>query len=154
MQSIMDNPATLYKLFCVCTVAVYFIFSEDTHLIGFPLNLFGGLLFICGAKVAFQTERDFQCSKIPSRYDTPPPVLCIDGWFQYTRNPMYLGMAIALLGLAILLPSYYNFAFPLIFGFISRWHFIRHEEIVLKKTFDKDYETYCAQVNRWAGRVY
>lgn len=72
-----------------------------------------------------------------------------DGIYQYTRNPMYLGMAIFLLGFGIFLNSIY--AISLVLGFISYMTLfqIKPEEVALKKVFGKDFQKYQNQTRRW-----
>ena len=66
-----------------------------------------------------------------------------DGVYRVTRNPMYLGLVLILLGLAVFLAS------PWAFGaFITRFQ-IRPEERVLAERFGAAYTEYCARVRRW-----
>lgn len=71
------------------------------------------------------------------------------GVYGVTRNPMYLGLALILLGLAVYLASPWAFLGPVGFiAFITRFQ-IRPEERALTARFGATYTAYCARVRRW-----
>lgn len=72
-----------------------------------------------------------------------------DGIYQYTRNPMYLGMAIFLIGFGIFLNSVYAIILVLAFiGYMTLFQ-IKPEEAALKKVFGKEFQKYQEQTRRW-----
>lgn len=75
--------------------------------------------------------------------------LVVRGIYHYTRNPMYLGMAMAYLGLALGLASMGALAlFPLLIAVI-RTQVIAREEHYLETRFGEEYRAYKASVRRW-----
>ena len=75
--------------------------------------------------------------------------LVTDGFYRYTRNPMYMGMFLMLLGGAILMGSIGALLpVPLFIGVI-RNHFVLAEERFLAAAFSQQYLDYQAQVRRW-----
>ena len=71
------------------------------------------------------------------------------GIYRFTRNPMYLGMAIAYLGLAIGSASPSALVlFPVLVAVIHT-QVIAREERYLETRFGEDYRAYKAQVRRW-----
>jgi protein-S-isoprenylcysteine O-methyltransferase Ste14 len=74
------------------------------------------------------------------------------GVYAWTRNPMYLGLAILLLGWAIKLGSLTPLVVALLFPPLIQRVQIRPEGHALRIRFGKDYEQYCRRVNRWFGR--
>ena len=78
--------------------------------------------------------------------------LVTSGVFAWTRNPMYLGLFLLLLGWAIKLGTLSPFAGPLLFLALIQHVQIRPEEQALRLRFGSDYERYCQRVNRWWGR--
>ena len=78
--------------------------------------------------------------------------LVTSGIYAWTRNPMYLGLATLLLGWAIGLGTLSPFAGPLLFIPMIQLIQILPEEQALRARFGRDYEQYCARVNRWLGR--
>jgi protein-S-isoprenylcysteine O-methyltransferase Ste14 len=75
--------------------------------------------------------------------------LVTTGIYQYTRNPMYLGLATLLLAWAIYLAVPWAFLGPAAFVlFITRFQ-IMPEERVLKSKFGSPYAAYQNRVRRW-----
>ena len=71
------------------------------------------------------------------------------GLYRFSRNPMYLGMVIVLLGVALFLQSIGGLlSVPLAVLLIGRF-VIAREEPYLLATFGRDYESYCNRVRRW-----
>jgi len=81
-------------------------------------------------------------------YKTPSKLVRY-GLFKFTRNPTYLGMALTLIGVAILLGSITSFVFPIIFIILTDWLVIPVEEKNLEKKFGKKYIEYKMRVRRW-----
>lgn len=76
-------------------------------------------------------------------------VLLSSGLFAKSRNPIYLGMVIILLGAAIMFADITAFLGVLLFvRYITRYQ-IEPEEACLIETFPTDFPRYCEQVRRW-----
>lgn len=71
------------------------------------------------------------------------------GIYRFTRNPMYLGFLLALIGLAVFLGNWISALFPLIFvAYMNRFQ-ISPEERALRARFGVPYEAYLRSVRRW-----
>ena len=71
------------------------------------------------------------------------------GVYRLTRNPMYLGLALILLGLAVYLASPWALLGPLVFAaYITRFQIVP-EERALQARFGTAYTAYRARVRRW-----
>jgi len=79
-------------------------------------------------------------------------VLVTRGVYAWTRNPMYLGLTTALTGWAVSLGGLSAFTGPLLFAPLIVRVQILPEERALRARFGREYEDYCARVNRWLGR--
>lgn len=78
-----------------------------------------------------------------------PTALIEDGAFARTRNPMYLGFALLLAGMAIGIGTLSVWLAPMCFVLVcDRWY-IRYEERRMERVFGSDYLTYRARVRRW-----
>jgi protein-S-isoprenylcysteine O-methyltransferase Ste14 len=88
----------------------------------------------------------------PHRPETTT-TLVTSGVYAWTRNPMYLGLSILLLGWSIKLGALSPFAGPLLFIPLIQRVQIRPEEHALRVRFGKDFDEYCHRVNRWFGRT-
>ena len=78
-----------------------------------------------------------------------PDVLVTDGWFRLSRNPMYLGFVLALLGVATLLGAVVPFAVVLLFWVLTDRWYIAFEERAMRRRFGDAYEAYARRVRRW-----
>jgi protein-S-isoprenylcysteine O-methyltransferase Ste14 len=75
--------------------------------------------------------------------------LVTDGVYRFTRNPMYVGLAVVLLAWALFVSSPLAFLGPLVFIlYITRFQIIP-EERVLSAMFGTAYSEYQAKVRRW-----
>jgi hypothetical protein len=80
--------------------------------------------------------------------DVPPVRMVDQGIYAYTRNPMYLGHLIFMLGLAITFHSLFALALLVfhVFWFQAR---VYEDEERLKARFGAPYLDYMARVKRW-----
>lgn len=75
--------------------------------------------------------------------------LVVTGIYNYTRNPMYLGMAVMLLGWTIILGHPGGLVGAALFiAYIDRFQ-IRPEERALQALFGDAFTAYRARVRRW-----
>lgn len=75
--------------------------------------------------------------------------LVVTGPFRISRNPIYLGFALMLVGLALSLASSAPFAVMAVWVFTMNQLFIQPEEARLAETFGADYAAYAQRVRRW-----
>jgi len=79
----------------------------------------------------------------------PTKRLVITGLYKFSRNPMYVGVTMILIGEAIFFQSL-NLWIYLLFVFIAFNVFILlHEEPRLRKDFGEEYKRYCEKARRW-----
>lgn len=75
--------------------------------------------------------------------------LVASGPFGVTRNPMYLGILIALLGLAVVLGTVAGFVAALAFFFFVNFISIPYEEEKMERRFGEEFRAYKKRVRRW-----
>ena len=71
------------------------------------------------------------------------------GLYSYTRNPMYLGMALVALGLAIILHSVMGILLVPVAMAVVGGTVIDREEAYLEGKFGEPYRAYLTRVRRW-----
>jgi protein-S-isoprenylcysteine O-methyltransferase Ste14 len=76
-------------------------------------------------------------------------VILETGPFAWSRNPLYVGMLVLYLGLALLLPSVWALALWPVAVVLVDWGAIRPEERFLRERFGPAYEEYAGRVRRW-----
>jgi protein-S-isoprenylcysteine O-methyltransferase Ste14 len=75
--------------------------------------------------------------------------LVVSGVYRFSRNPMYVGILLVLLGWAILLSNVLALAIvPAFVLYMNRFQ-IGPEETVLARMFGGEYVTYRSRVRRW-----
>ncbi len=75
--------------------------------------------------------------------------LVVSGLYKISRNPMYVGMLIMLLGFAVWLGSLTPFLVLPLFYFVITQMQIKPEEKFLLEKFGTQYQTYKESVRRW-----
>ncbi|MCX8516021.1 MAG: isoprenylcysteine carboxylmethyltransferase family protein [Alphaproteobacteria bacterium] len=75
--------------------------------------------------------------------------LVTEGIFAVSRNPMYLGLTLILLGAGLLFCSWLSISLPLFFMLYITQFQIKPEEIILAQKFGRDYYHYRRRVRRW-----
>ena len=75
--------------------------------------------------------------------------LVVTGIFQYSRNPMYLGMSFILLGLTLKFNLIGGLIFTGLFMLFITIFQIKPEESAMEKLFDQEWKDYVCNVRRW-----
>lgn len=140
-------------IWLVCVVRV-FIPEFDGYLILFePLNgwpgvMFGNVLlsagFILTMFVHFNMASLWRSGIDPSG----PKELKTTGLYEYSRNPMYLGVAAAQIGFFLALPSLFSLVCLLV-GLTALYRQTVIEEKHLTQSFSEEYLQYKQLVPRW-----
>ncbi len=139
-------PHYLLVLSLCMLVTWYFGESSPQTL---PLIIIGLGLIGLGFLLAFNSIARFIRAKTGVVPFSESTILIKEGFYKYTRNPMYVGMNSFLLGLMLILNNPLNVIFLVIFFFIVRNMFVFKEEVQMEDTFGEDYLTYKGKVRRW-----
>jgi protein-S-isoprenylcysteine O-methyltransferase Ste14 len=131
----------------LCMLATWFF--GETPPQTFPFILIGLSLIGFGFLLAFNSISRFIKAKTGVVPFSKSTSLITEGFYKYTRNPMYVGMNSFLLGLLIILNNPINFIFLFIFFFIVRNLFVIKEEVQMLETFEEEYIAYKNKVRRW-----
>lgn len=114
------------------------------------LRFFGLAPLLVGFGIYLWCAYDFAAKGrgTPAPID-PPKQLVRSGLYRLTRNPMYVGIMLILLGEAICFASaaLYFYAAAVFLGFNG--FIIFYEEPTLRRLFGESYSHYCAEVPRW-----
>ncbi|WP_108512293.1 methyltransferase family protein [Bradyrhizobium algeriense] len=86
-------------------------------------------------------------SNVPT--NLPTTTIVETGPYRFTRNPIYLGMVLGLIGLAIAFNSLWLLMTLVPFALVIRYGVIAREEAYLKRKFGDVYRRYRARVRRW-----
>jgi len=87
----------------------------------------GSVVFICGISMTFYSFYLFKKNKTPILPGQRPTFVVMAGPYKFTRNPMYLGVTIGLLGISIYIGNLLSLLSPLIFFLIMNYYFVPRE---------------------------
>ena len=107
-------------------------------------------LWLIGAVILLWSFWNFlaQGRGTPAPID-PPKELVAVGFYRYTRNPMYVGVLLVILG-HVLWFGFWNLLIYVVVIFLAFNTFVAYyEEPTLRKKFGAAYEDYCSRVPRW-----
>ena len=79
----------------------------------------------------------------------PTTAIVEAGPYRFTRNPIYLGMFLGLVGLAIGFDSLWLLATLVPFALVIRYGVVAREEAYLERKFGDAYRHYRTRVRRW-----
>ena len=114
-----------------------------------PWNYFGIFPILIGIGLAIwahQLFRNAGTDVVPFRNIS---AFVVAGPYHFTRNPMYLGMTLVLLGAAIQLGVMTPFLIIPIFMAVITTLFIRREENLMETKFGAVYLDYKHRIRRW-----
>jgi protein-S-isoprenylcysteine O-methyltransferase Ste14 len=130
----------------------YLMGSFPTPAFG-PLPALGLIVIVFGACIYFRCAWEFAVRGL----GTPAPIaptkfLVVSGMHRYVRNPMYLGVALVILGEAGLFRAPHLAEYAIVMLLIAHLFVIVYEEPTLHRQFGESYDQYRRTVPRWMPR--
>jgi len=141
-------PPTYFAT-CLIIAAVLHYLLPIKQIIYYPINLLGFLFFVIGGILNIWTDQLFKKNKTTVKPGEKPSVLIQTGPFKISRNPMYLGMSILLIGIGFILGSVSSFIGVFLFVATMEIAFITQEERFMQEQFGEEYLAYKKKVGRW-----
>jgi protein-S-isoprenylcysteine O-methyltransferase Ste14 len=86
-------------------------------------------------------------SNVPT--SRPTTTIVASGPYGFTRNPIYVGMILGLIGLAIAFDDLWLLIALVPFALVIRYGVVAREEAYLERKFGAAYRDYCSRVRRW-----
>ncbi len=109
----------------------------------------GGAFVLAGLLASFTGAGLFLRNRTAIIPFKPATYLVTSGVYRWTRNPMYLGMALTYAGLAFLLNSLPALVLLLVVIAIVQRQVIAREEAYLERAFGNEYLAYKNRVRPW-----
>lgn len=141
-------PPVYFFITLLIMIALHHFFPVKTFI--FPYITYVGVILISfGFAFVLWSAFLFGKAGTPIRPFQESTKLVRDGMYRVTRNPMYLGLSVVLIGIAFLLGTISPFL-PIPF-FIMLIHnlFVVQEELILEEHFGDEYIQYKLSVRRW-----
>jgi protein-S-isoprenylcysteine O-methyltransferase Ste14 len=132
----------------ITAIILFYFFIPSFNIIPFPFNFGGLIIMFCGFALMGITRKLFKKHQTNLSIETSSAMIT-EGPYAKTRNPMYIGMFLILIGIAVCFMNLFSIIMP--FGFILTIHFvfIPAEEYLMLEAFGEDYNAYKARVKRW-----
>lgn len=112
----------------------------------------GVLLSSVGMGFLILARQEFSRYGQPTDPGEPTSKVIKTGVFAVSRNPLYLGASLFLLGIAFTFNLLWSVVMLLLSMVICQYVLILPEEQYLAGKFGNEYKDYLAAVNRWLGR--
>lgn len=140
------NPPVIAQILIIIFGIIGYFFGR---FISYPFNLFGILFMIVGFWIMMNAYNIFTKHKTGVAPTSKTTRFIIEGPYKFSRNPMYLGMFLILLGIGVLIGSWISIIASVLFVIIINLIWIPFEEKKLGKQFGKEYFNYKKEVRRW-----
>lgn len=127
---------------------VDYLFPQFRFIFG-KYRYIGIWILAFGLSITFYSFYLFKKNKTPILPGQKPTFVVVKGPYKFTRNPMYLGVTIALLGISVYIGNLLSLLSPIIFFMFMNFYFAPFEEKLMEKIFGKKYLQYKQQVRRW-----
>ena len=114
-----------------------------------PVSIMSLIVLIFGVSLVFIASRLFTRFKTPIKPFEESTHLITTGIYKYTRNPVYIGMILILVGIGVYLGTLSPFLVIPFFIYFIRKDFIVKEEAFLLEIFGEEYKSYKKNVRRW-----
>ena len=114
-----------------------------------PAGWLGAMVFVLAlALVAWAIVTITRAgSNVPT--NLPTTTIVESGPYRFTRNPIYLGMFLGLIGLAIAFDNLWLLMMLVPFALVIRYGVVAREEAYLERKFGDVYRGYRSRVRRW-----
>ena len=114
-----------------------------------PLAALGYGFLILSLLIAGSAFRQFARNDNPVQPNQPIMSLMKEGVFRFTRNPLYLALALLHSGIGLISGNAWVLITLLPALLVVRFYVIAREEAYLARRFGQDYLDYQARVRRW-----
>jgi protein-S-isoprenylcysteine O-methyltransferase Ste14 len=138
-----------FVLLCIFGMTGLHFLVPMTQLLALPFNLLGLVPLMAGLGLCGSASRMFLALGTNIQTFNEPGRLVREGLFRHSRNPMYLGFTLGLLGIALLFGSASTLVGPVVFFATANLWYIPFEERAMAAKFGDDYTAYRLAVRRW-----
>ena len=141
-------PTTWLLISLLVMLALRLILPRP-QMIPVPWSLLGLLPVAFGIWINLAADRAIHLANTTVKPFEESSALITDGVYGFTRNPMYVGFAGILMGVAVLLDAWIPVVVVIAFIGMMQVVFIKPEEQSLERSFGKTWEKYRRSVRRW-----
>lgn len=114
-----------------------------------PAPWLGGGVILGGVLLILWSGAVFAKARTPIHPRKTPQTLVRRGPFALSRNPIYLAMAVILIGWGVALGSLWPALFAPVFMYVIQKRFIEDEEATLAEAFPEEWADWTGKTRRW-----
>lgn len=140
-------PTYLYA--AIGMMVILHLLMPGGRLLSGPLVLLGLIPLVTGVVFNLLADRAFKQQDTTVKPFDEASTLVTTGVFRVSRNPMYLGFVLGLIGIALLLGSAVPWLVIPVFVILINRRFIRTEEAMLEARFGPSFRDYTRRTRRW-----
>ena len=146
---VMIRPPLAWGLAVLAGLALNWLVPWPFLPADLPAGWLGAMVFVLAlALVAWAIVTITRAgSNVPT--NRPTTTIVESGPYRFTRNPIYLGMFLGLIGLAIALDNLWLLLTLGPFALVIRYGVVTREEAYLDRKFGDVYRAYRSRVRRW-----
>ena len=147
--NVIIRPPIAWALAVLAGLTLQWVVSLPFMPASVPAGWVGGMVFVLAlALFAWAIATITRAgSNVPP--NLPTTTIVETGPYRFTRNPIYLGMFLGLVGLAIAFDSLWLLVMLVPFTLAIRYGVVAREEAYLERKFGDAYRQYRARVRRW-----
>ncbi|AJD42251.1 phospholipid methyltransferase protein [Rhizobium gallicum bv. gallicum R602sp] len=143
------RPPIAWALAVVAGLALDWLYQLPFMPAAMPAGALGGIVFLAGLALLIWAAGTFRRAGTQIQTTQPTATIVDQGPYRFTRNPIYIGMFLGLIGLAIALDSLWLVVLLVPFYLVIRYGVVAREEAYLERRFGDIYLAYKARVRRW-----
>lgn len=155
MQKASDNskpvilPPIAWALAVVAGVGLQWLRPAPLAIPSAIAPWIGGAVFAAGLALAIWSRRTLTKAGTPMETGRPTTAIAASGPYGFSRNPIYVGMLLGQIGLAIGLNNAWLLAALAPFFAVIHYGVVAREETYLERKCGDSYLAYKARVRRW-----
>jgi protein-S-isoprenylcysteine O-methyltransferase Ste14 len=146
---VIIRPPLAWGLAVIAGFALNWLVALPFLPVDLPAGWLGAMVFVLA--LALVVWAIVTITRAGSNVPTTLPTTTIveSGPYHFTRNPIYLGMFLGLIGLAIAFNNLWLLMMLVPFALVIRYGVVAREEAYLERKFGDPYRGYRSRVRRW-----
>jgi len=146
---VIIRPPLAWGLAVIAGLALNWLVPLPFLPVDLPAGWLGAIVFVFAlALIAWAIVTVTSAgSNVPT--NRPTTTIVEGGLYRFTRNPIYLGWFLGLIGLAIAFDNLWLLIMLVSFALVIRYGVVAREEAYLERKFGDVYRGYRSRVRRW-----
>lgn len=142
------HPPLIYATSILCGIGLNKLWPQSLPF-GFHGALYAGAILVVVLLLAALCILEFHKAGTDVRPDKPDNALITSGPYCFTRNPLYIGLTLVQIAVAVWLDNAWVLGMTLVSVFVITAYAIKREERYLEQLFGQAYLDYKQRVRRW-----